>query len=298
MPMQRYEAELLLDLKMTLGEGPLWDFNRQQLFFVDIEGRCLYQYDPNREHVRAYSFDRMTTAVSLLADGALLLAQEDRLLRFVPETSAIYPLTDLEADEPANRSNDAKVGPDNRYYVGTMARDGKQRVGSLYQVDAHWQVEEVLCDCTISNGMAWSADARTFYYIDSPTHEVRAFDFNPDTGALTNERTAVRIPAEQGVPDGMTIDTEGHLWVAHHGGGCVACYDPRDGSLVRDIKLPAPLVTSCAFGGADLDTLYITTAREGMTEADIQKYPHSGGLFRVRTGQRGRPEPMFRPAQR
>lgn len=293
MPGQRYEPRLILDLKMILGEGPLWDFNRKKLYFVDIETCRLYQYDPHNEQVTHHTFDRLTTAVALHANGSLLLAQEDRLIEFLPETRAIRPLTELEADNPQNRSNDGKTGPDGRFYIGTMDRNGQRRSGGLYRLDRSGQLERLLSGCTISNGMAWSADHRIFYYIDSPTRVVRAYDFNPAGGEITNARIVVEIPEDRGIPDGMTIDTDGNLWVAHHGGGCVACYDPRDGSIVGDINLPCSLVTSCAFGGPTYDTLYITTARQGMSAEEIERSPLSGGLFQVQTGQRGRPDYLF-----
>jgi sugar lactone lactonase YvrE len=146
---------------------------------------------------------------------------------------------------------------------------------------------------SISNGLAWSADHRILYYIDTPTQEVAAFDYDADTGEISGRRTAVRIPPEKGQPDGMTMDAEGMLWVALYGGGAVTRWNPRDGRLLATIEVPAPLVTSCAFAGLRMDELFITTARQHMDAQALSAHPQSGGLFRARPGARGTHEPLF-----
>jgi sugar lactone lactonase YvrE len=140
---------------------------------------------------------------------------------------------------------------------------------------------------TISNGMAWTSDNETFYYIDSPTQEIRAYQFDLETGEINFDRTVIRVPKELGTPDGMSMDQQGKLWVAHYGGFGVYCWDPDNGKLLKKITLPAPHVTSCVFGGENLDHLLITTARENLTEAQLQEYPQSGDVFLVKTNTQG-----------
>jgi sugar lactone lactonase YvrE len=147
----------------------------------------------------------------------------------------------------------------------------------------------LLTGLRISNGLAWSPDYQTFYFIDTPSREVKAFDYDLETGAISNQRVAVVIPQELGFPDGMTSDMEGHLWIAMWGGAQVTRWDAKQGRLLEQIKVPAFNVTSCVFGGKDMNELYITTARKGMDEAGLKSYPLSGGLFRVQTNTTGMP---------
>ncbi len=161
--------------------------------------------------------------------------------------------------------------------------------GSLYRLDTDLSVHRVLGDVTVSNGLAWSFDRRTLYYIDSPTRVVSAFDYDDEAGTITGRRVAVTVPEELGSPDGMTIDSEGKLWVAHWGAGAVCRWDPDGGHLLEKIDVPAAHTTSCAFGGEDLGDLYITTARSGRSREDLEAQPLAGGLFRVRPGARGVP---------
>jgi sugar lactone lactonase YvrE len=200
---------------------------------------------------------------------------------------------DPERELPRNRFNDGKCGPGGRFWAGTMSMDREAGAGSLYCLEPDLSIRRVLSAVTTSNGLAWSTDSRTLYYIDTRTRAVAAFDYDPAAGTLTGRRELIRVPGELGKPDGMCIDSEGLLWIAMFGGGTITRWRPEDGSLEASFALPVPRVTSCCFGGADLDTLYITTARVGLSDAELAAYPLSGGLFRLAAGVRGAPVPEF-----
>ena len=282
-----YQAKPVLDLKMQLGEGPFWDTHRQRLFFVDINARRLHYYNPGSKQHGFHQLNRMPTALAMQKDYSLLVALEDRLDCFVPETGQISPQWEAPIKSKEVRTNDGRVGPDGRYYIGTIDREHKRPVAALYRVEPDGSFHLLLSDRTISNGIAWSLDHQTMYYIDSPTHSVQAYDFDETTGNITHERTLVETDQDEGVPDGMTIDGAGHLWVAHHGAGYVARYHGRTGKLMAKVEVSAPNVSSCTFGGADYQTLYITTAREGLSDEQLEQYPLSGGLFAIELPQPG-----------
>ena len=174
-----------------------------------------------------------------------------------------------------------------------MARDGTPEQGSLYCLDPDGSVERKVSNVTISNGLAWDASKGRMYYVDTPTQCVSAFDYAPDTGAISNRRIAVHIPEAQGAPDGLTIDADGMLWVAHWGGACVGRWNPETGERSATVEVPAMQVSSCAFGGADRDQLFITTAREGLSDDALAEQPLAGGLFRVEPDVRGGPVYIF-----
>lgn len=192
-----------------------------------------------------------------------------------------------EADIPDNRFNDGKCDPAGRFWAGTMSTVGDKNAGALYRYDADSSIHKMVENVSISNGIVWSLDKTKMYYVDTPTQKVMVYDYNNLTGEISNAKVAVEIPNEMGSPDGMTIDAEGNLWVALWGGFAVTCWNPETGELIQTVKVPAKNVTSCAFGDADLGTLYITTAREGNNGEELEKYPLSGGVFKFRPGVKG-----------
>jgi sugar lactone lactonase YvrE len=197
----------------------------------------------------------------------------------------------VEADVTQNRMNDGKCDPAGRFFAGTMSFDPTPGTGAFYRLDPDLSVTRVLDGVTLSNGLDWSPHQRTLYYIDSMTQGVDAFSFDVRTGRLSDRRRLITIPADVGLPDGMTVDAEGYLWVALHGSGTVRRFSP-DGSLERVVRLPVSHVTCCAFGGADYSDLYITSMTYGL-EQKIRDEPLAGSLFRCRPGVRGRPPFRF-----
>ena len=194
---------------------------------------------------------------------------------------------------PGNRFNDGKCGPDGRFLAGTMDNAEAEASGSLYSLSPNGSLKTLLTGLRISNGLAWSPDHKTLYHIDTPTHMVMAYDYDLRSGRIANPRVAVKIPAKMGWPDGMTSDYDGHLWVALWGGAALTVWNPADGALVEKIAIPAKNVTSCVFGGREQNELYITSARKGLSDADLSAYPASGGLFRIQTNVTGTPTFVF-----
>lgn len=280
------DTELILDAKAALGEGAIWDARRQVLFWVDILGKQLHRYDPDTNTDRAWDIGQPVSAVVPRRSGGVMLAVYDGLAGFDLETGKLEFIADPETESPDTRFNDGKCDPAGRFWAGTMSLQHARETGSLYVLDADRHVRKMLDKVTTSNGIVWSLDHRTMYYIDTPTQRVDAFDYNVKTGNIVNRRVAVRIPDDQGHPDGMTLDAEGMIWVAHWNGWRVTRWNPVTGELLATIRVPVARVTSCAFGGTNLDRLYITTARP---DKDDPAQPHAGSLFMAHPGVRGLP---------
>jgi sugar lactone lactonase YvrE len=201
-------------------------------------------------------------------------------------------VADVEAAVPETMMNDGKCDPGGRFWAGTKDVEGRRPLGSLYRLDADRTVVRVLSGVSISNGLGWSLDRRSMYYIDSPSHGVDVFDFAVEDGSVSGRRRLVDLPEEWGLPDGMTVDAEGFLWVAFWGGSAVRRISP-DGRVVSVVSLPVSQVTSCAFGGDDLSDLYITSARNGLEADQRREQTFAGGLFRLRPGVAGLAEVPF-----
>jgi len=179
------------------------------------------------------------------------------------------------------RFNDGKCDPAGRLWVGSMHLEQIPKAASLYKIDKNGTAEKMLGDITISNGIVWSKDKTKMYYIDTPSQKVMEYEFDMETGAISNPRVAVEVPESAGFPDGMSIDSEDKLWIAHWGGSAVIRWNPENGEMMQKVEVPAPNVTSCAFTGNNLKTMYITTARLGVSEEQLKAFPYSGGLFKV-----------------
>lgn len=293
------QAELVLDSKNALGEGPWWNEAERQLYWVDIERCRIHWYNPATGESDFLQLDqKIGAAVQTASEGQLLCALQHGIYFLDLKTGQTTPIFDPEADVPGNRFNDGKCDPAGRFWAGTMSMTGEKNKGALYCLDPVTGCRKVLDGVTISNGLAWSPDHRTLYYIDTPTREIAAFPYDPETGALGERRVAVRFGDEPGSPDGMTIDSEGMLWVAVWGGSRVDCWNPATGKRLETIAVPATNVTSCAFGGDGLDELYITTASVGLDPQAQAEEPLAGGLFRASTGTRGFPAFRYGAAAR
>ena len=275
-------AELLLDAKATLGEGPAWDEKTQTLYWVDILQKKIYAGTELLAEL-----DDFIGCLAPCKNGNLILGKRASFVEFDPVSSQQTVLVTLD-ESATNRVNDGKCDPAGRFLAGTMDMNEKDPTGSFYSFDGA-STRTLFRDVTISNGMAWSPDYKTFYYIDTPTCEVRAYDYDVNTGEIANRRRAFEVPKSLGWADGMTSDVEGNLWIAMWGGAQVTRWDPRTGQLLEQISVPA-LQSSCpVFGGKDRNELYVTSARKGMSEADLNKYPLSGGLFKAVTKYEGMP---------
>ncbi|MGB6153319.1 MAG: SMP-30/gluconolactonase/LRE family protein [Pricia sp.] len=292
--MLNHKAELLFDTRSVLGEGPVWDWRRQQLFCVDIEGKKLHRFKSITQKHTDWNLNTMVGAAVPGASGNLILAAESGLIKFDVETGESTALGVLQNSDSEMRYNDGKVGPDGNFWIGSMHKEAKPDTGNLYCVDHRLKTHVKIPNTTISNGMAWSSDSKTFYFIDTPTRSVFAYDFNLETSSISHKRVIIDVPKDHGSPDGMCIDSEGMLWIAHWGGNCVRRWHPATGEVLAQIEVDAPHVTSCCFGGEALDTLYITSARSGLSQSELQKFPASGGLFVYRPGVKGTPIHYFK----
>ncbi len=285
------DADLELDAKAVLGEGPCWDRRTSILYWVDIEEGLLHAYDPSRHADRTVPVHQPIGAVVTRASGGLILALRDGFFAFDPSSASLEAIVDPEAHLPTTRFNDGKCDPSGRLWAGTT---GLPRGCALYRLDLDLSAHRMVSGVSISNGLAWSPDERIMYYVDSPTRAIVAFDYERGSGQIARRRQAFRIPEGMGLPDGMTIDEEGMLWVALWDGGLVGRWDPQTGDLVGRVRLPVSRPTSCAFGGEHLDELYITSARVGLDEASLAEQPLAGGIFKCRPGVRGGPSWDFR----
>lgn len=278
-------ADVVLDAHAEVGEGPTWDRFRQLLWWVDIPRGAIHGFDPTNGLERVHVVDQPVGAVVVREQGGLLLAARDGF--GVLDAGELRVVAPVEADRAGSRMNDGKVDPCGRFWAGTMALDMSTGAGTLYRLQQDRRVDPVLSGLTISNGMDWSPDGRTMYFIDSAKGSVTAFSYDQQTGAIGEPRTLIVIPVTEGMPDGMTVDSEGFLWVAIWAGAVVRRFAP-DGALVSEVRLPASQVTSCAFGGPTMHDLYITTASSGLTPEQRKEQPYAGALFRVRPGVAGR----------
>lgn len=277
------EPEILYDIKATLGEGPVWDLRAQTLYWLDILNKRVYA---NADVIA--ELDEFIGCLTPRQRGGFVLAK--RLSFWMLKLdSASSTFLAAPADEPAtNRFNDGKCDPRGRFLAGTMDMNEKDPTGSLYSFDGK-SVTKLISNVTISNGLTWSADGKTFYYIDTPTREVKAFDYDLDAGTIANPRAAVTIPESLGWPDGMTSDTQGNLWIAMWGGAQITKWNPNTGQLLEQIPVPVLQPSSCVFGGKNMNELFITSARKGLNDAALKQYPLSGGVFRVKTNVEGLP---------
>jgi sugar lactone lactonase YvrE len=286
------EVELLVDAHARIGEGPVWDAALRRLVWLDILNGLVHLYDPVSGHDETAGVGKAVGAAAPRASGGLVLALEDGFAAFDPASEELTPLAPVEADQPGLRMNDGKCDRAGRFWAGSMEWDGEHPVGSLYRLDPDHAVTRVVTGVRISNGLGWSPDGRLMYYIDSPTYRIDVFDFDLGQGSLANRRTLVEVPREWGMPDGMTVDAEGCLWVAFWGGWAVRRLTP-DGTLVETLRLPVSQVSSCTFGGPDGEDLYITSATDGLSDEQLRAEPHAGALFRARPGVAGGPTWSF-----
>ncbi|MGL4398513.1 MAG: SMP-30/gluconolactonase/LRE family protein [Luteolibacter sp.] len=274
------------NIRSQWGEGPVWW--QGALYFVDIEGQRVHRFDPASGDEKSWEIGQRVGTVVPRESGGLVIAGDHGLLFLNEETGGLTAIADPEPDKPDNRFNDGKCSPDGRFFVGTISLVKKTGDARLYRLDPDLTLHEAFGPVTNSNGIAWSADGKTVYYIDTPRQEVLAFDYEPD-GHLRNLRSVVSTAHIEASPDGMTLDAEGNLWIAFCHGACVACFNPATGEELRRITLPCLETTACAFGGPGLADLYVTT---GVHKSVVEE--HAGRLWVIRgLGVSGMPANAF-----
>jgi sugar lactone lactonase YvrE len=288
----RIAAKLVADARTMLGEGPVWDDQEHCVWWVDILGESIHRTDPGTGQDDVMPVGQMVGALGLRQRGGLVVAVRDGFVALDPTSGHIVRVADVEAARPSSRMNDGKVDPQGRFWAGTTDVDHRPGLGTLYRLDADLTVSPMLADVTISNGLDWTADGATMYFIDTPTRQVDRFSFESSNGSIGERKRAVSIRPGAGNPDGMTLDADDHLWVALWDGWAVERYAP-DGTLELRVDVPVAQVTSCTFGGPDLDVLFITTAQKEFPVGGKPDQPYAGGLFACRPGVRGRPAHRF-----
>ena len=259
------------------GEGPIWA--RGKLVYVDIEGHALVELDAEFGAEKVYKIGERIGTVVPRASGGYLCAGDTGIFSFDPETGEKVALADPEAEKRSeNRFNDGKCDPSGRFWAGTISLVKNTGDANLYCYDLNGDFELKIPEVTNSNGICWNASANTMYYIDTPTRQIRAYDFDNSSGEIGNARVVVDTEAHgyYSSPDGMTIDSEGKLWVAFCHGGCVVRFDPESDEKLQQVDIPAVETTACAFGGPDLDRLFVTT---GIHKTKVE--PDAGKVFVV-----------------
>lgn len=282
-----YNLELVIDSKSDLGEGAIWNNKTGELMWINITGKILNFYNPTTGNNKELFTGQMIGTVVPAHSGDVLVALQNGIYSLNPETGSKKLIVNPENNKPNNRFNDGKCDPSGRFWVGTMSMQNEKEAGALYRFDPDSSIHKMIENVSISNGIVWSPDFTKMYYIDTPTQKVMVYNYNNETGNISNPQVAIDVQEIMGAPDGMTIDSEGNLWIALWGGAAVGCWNPESGKLLRSIDVPAKNVTSCAFGGNDLKTLYITTARIATSNEELEKYPYAGGLFKVKPGVKG-----------
>jgi sugar lactone lactonase YvrE len=287
------KVEHVIAVNNKAGEGPIWDSREQALYWVDIYTPNVYRFYPAAGKYESLRVALPITALALRASGGMVVATGFGFAFWDPCTQELDFIANPEADRPCIRFNDGSIDPYGRFWAGTMNEEHPESSdGCLYRLDPDGSVHRMATGFTVSNGIGWSPDNQTMYFTDSLRRIILAYDYDSPSGAITNRRPLVHVPEEEGFPDGLAVDREGFVWSAHWGGCKVRRYDPT-GKAEREILLPVQNVSSCAFGGENLDELYITTAWQGLSEKERKGQPFAGDLFRVKVDVRGKEKSRF-----
>jgi len=282
----------VLDARASLGECPVWSAREQALYWVDINEPALHRFDPRRGVDTAMPMPAAIGSFALREKGGFVLALRNGIFLADQEGRIERKVADAPYDTHHHRFNDGRCDAQGRFLVGTMNENRDGPSAALYRLDPDLSLHRLFGDITISNGLAFSPDGRTMYHADTPAHVVRAYDYDVATGMPRAPRVFVQWTGETDRPDGASVDAEGDYWVAFYRGGKVMQLSPR-GELVREHPLAAMCPTMPAFGGPDLRTLYVTSARQEREPEELARLPHSGGLFAMPVAVAGLPEPFF-----
>ncbi len=286
------KATLYTDVRHTLAEGPVW--HDHTLWWVNIAEGRLYRHNPSDDSITHWDVGSTLGVALPTADGWWWTARERDCAWLHEATGKVVPITaPITPNVPENlRFNDGFCGPDGHPWIGSAALDGSRETASLYRADAAGALHLALPNITLSNGLSWSPDGTRFYYVDSLAHNLSVFDYDAATHQISNRRTLREFPQDGSVPDGLSIDADGHVWLAIWGGSAVLRIDGQTGELLDRLDLPITQVTSCCFGGPTNQTLYITSARAGLDDQALESQPLAGGIFQVETETTGLTAPL------
>ncbi len=284
-------AELALDCRNTHGEGILWDARSGRVGWTDIHGKKLWSFDPARRAVASFEMPARVCCFAPRAKGGLLVAFAEGFALYDLDSGARQDLAAFEPELPGTRLNDGRTDRAGRFVAGGMDEATGKSISSVWRVDPDLSTTRLFGEVACANGTCFSPDGRTMYFADSPRRTLEAIPYDPATGAVGARKVLAAIEGA-GVPDGACVDADGFVWVAVWEGDRVERWSP-DGRLDRTVKVPVHKPTCCAFGGAGLDTLVVTTSRLGSGEAELQREPTSGGLYAFRPGVRGLEDTPF-----
>jgi Gluconolactonase len=290
-PSTSLTAELFLKAEHMLGEGPFWFDDR--LWWVDINDGCLCSVEESGKNPTCDSLGEKLTCAAPIGRDRFVVTLHSRIAVYDRRTKAVQTLTPPVSTASNVRFNDGKCDSRGRLVAGTLS-GSKEPSNALYSYEAGQAIRTLRDGVILSNGLVWDPSGTTFYHVDSLKREVGIFRYDPDTGLLGERTGTLAIPAELGIPDGMTLDADGHLWIALWGGSAVGCWSPRTGKLLRKISLPCTQATSCCFGGKDLRRLFITTAREGLPASELEAQPLAGSIFVCDLETPGYPVNLFK----
>ncbi|MBW4440236.1 MAG: SMP-30/gluconolactonase/LRE family protein [Plectolyngbya sp. WJT66-NPBG17] len=282
--------QTVLDARARLGECPLWDIDRQQLFWVDVHNHRVHQFDPATGKDHYFDAGDVVSAIVLAGEDRLLMALRDQLAFLNTETGEITPLYQAKFPYPNTRFNDGKCDSKGRFWIGSISEAPQQAELYRYDPDGSWRVMET--ELTISNGLGWSPDQSMFYLADSIQHKIYAYSFDIEAGTIRDRRVLIDLTDEAVEPDGLSIDSQGNIWTALWDGWCIACFTPT-GQEIKRIDLSVQRPTSVTFGGSELTDLYITSASVGLSQKEIQQGFNAGDLFRFSTSSVGMPAYSF-----
>lgn len=279
-------------IEAELGEGPLWVAEENSIYWVDILKRQVHRFSLTDGTKKTWTFDIEVTSLAQRKSGGFVGTIRDGFAFIDFAASSYEPIALPEANIRNNRFNDGKVDENGRFWGGSMDQACQIATGSLYRLDPDLTLHHMDKDYITDNGPTFSNDGQTLYHTDTGKKVIYAFNLHGD-GSISNKREFIRLtdPAV-GSPDGMTVDSEDCIWLCHYGGARMTRYSPV-GEVLNVVHMPVPNITSCTFAGANLDTLYITTARSGLGEEDLRKYPLAGSLFSYKPGVTGLPTPKF-----
>ncbi|MEO8849341.1 MAG: SMP-30/gluconolactonase/LRE family protein [Casimicrobiaceae bacterium] len=281
-----------LDIGAALGESPVWSVDEQVLYFVDIRAPSLNRFDPAGGRNVVMPMPSSIGCFALRQRGGFIVALRDGIWLADRNGALERKVADAPYDVAHHRFNDGRCDLQGRFFAGSINENRDAESAQLVRIDIDFRMTQVLCGMTISNGLAWSPDGRTMYHADTPTRSIRAFDYDSASGTPSNPRTFASFAGATERPDGGAVDSAGNYWTAFFHGGKVVKLSPR-GEILDALPVPAMCPTMCAFGGPELRTLYVTSARGGRPADELARLPQSGGVFTLEVDTPGRPEPRF-----
>ena len=279
-----YSPQNILTARARLGEGPCWNPDEQRLYWVDIYNHRVHQFDPARGDRQFFDVGEVVGCLAPAGEHRLIMALRNQIAFLDTRDGAVTPIKTIDHPHPETRFNDGKCDAAGRFWFGSICKC--ESMAQLYHYDPDCTLSVMETGLTISNGLGWSPDNQTFYLTDSYRRTIYAYDFDLESGTLSDRRIFIDLTAETFEPDGLAVDQEGCLWSAMWNGWCIIRFDPEGKEMMR-VPMPVQRPTCCTFGGADWDILYITTASIGLSQDEIQQSFYSGDVFSLQTDVTG-----------